>query len=452
MAEAGEAPCIDYDSGQNTITVNCDSSFVDVVQTINNPDVIENQGNGEYLLKANLEVEDGVTFKMNSVSSSAGISDGDIGIPRGNGANTDLQYVKIAGANGIVVYGRIEITGVKITSWDTQTNSPIPQTVTGMVPRAYINLRGSEGGFVHNSELSDLGYQEFGRRGFDLFGDGHSHDLEISGSKFHDMWFAFYSRGAYNIVIDGNEYYNNIKYGLDPHSGTHDMNITNNYLHNNPIGAICSDRCSNILFEGNEIVDNTNVGIFFSRNTSNSIARNNHVVNGGSGIVISESPNNQVYNNTVEGVDLQGIRLLNPIMPDDGVTQGNMIYDNIIFNCEEGIGAARSQSNLLQNNIFSEISASEYHLSGGSSITIREQLFDNARITGEGVGVEGLSSGNDVEIADSGTIQVMEGAIDDEGGDEDEGDSYNTDIQPYSRTLGGDDSITVKSFGVTSSG
>jgi poly(beta-D-mannuronate) C5 epimerase len=443
-AEAGEkSPCIGYDAEENTITINCDSSFLDVVKTLDDPTVFENLGNGEYLLNANLEVADDVTFEMSSSSSNADngavISD-NFGIGENgaeNGGNEALKYLKITGANGIVVYGRIEISGVKITSWNPVTNSPISQTINGSIPRAYINLRGSEGGFVRNSEISYLGYQEFGRRGFDLFGEGYSHDLEISGSKFHDMWFAFYSRGAYNIVIDGDEYYDNIKYGLDPHSGTHDMRITNNYLHNNPIGAICSDRCSNILIEGNEIVDNTKAGIFFSRNMTDSIARNNHVVNGGTGILVSESPNNQVYNNIVEGADLQGIRLLNPEIPDDGVTEGNIIYNNTILNCEDGIGAAKSHNNILENNMFSGIESSEYDLSGGSSITIRGQLFDNSVITGEG---GGLASDNVVEIADSGTVQIIEGAI-----EEGENDTFNTDIQPYSRTLDDGDSITVNS-------
>src|SRR5215210_3557178 len=70
-AEAGEEPCIDYNGAdENTITVNCDSSFLDVVQTIDDPDIIENLGNGEYLLNANLEIADDVTFEMSSYSSS----------------------------------------------------------------------------------------------------------------------------------------------------------------------------------------------------------------------------------------------------------------------------------------------------------------------------------------------------------------------------------------------
>jgi parallel beta-helix repeat protein len=426
-AEAGEVACIDYGGEENTIAINCNASFLDVVQTINDPDILENAGDGEYILNANLEVADGVTFAMTS--------------------NEDgLQYLKLTDANGIIVYGRIEISGIIITSWDTEANSPIFQTITGSVPRAFINLRGSEGGFVSGSEIAYLGYQEFGRRGFDLFGDGPSHDLEIRGSKFHNMWFAFYSRGAYNITVDGNEYYNNIKYALDPHSGTHDMSITNNWLHHNPIGAICSDRCYNILIEGNLVEHNTDHGIFFSRNMYDSIARNNHVSNTSSGITVSESPNNQIYNNTIEGATSHGIRLFNPELPDDGLTEGNLVYNNVISDSEDGITATRSHDNILENNVFSNIQSSEYSLSGGSSITIRGQQFDNALIAAEGSATENL-----VEIVDSGTIEVTEGETDEEdddaGGDEEEGEEnlFNTDNEPFRRTLSDGDSITVNS-------
>ncbi|HJR48488.1 MAG TPA: hypothetical protein VJ799_10075, partial [Nitrososphaeraceae archaeon] len=92
-AEAGEGTCIDYDSTENTIAINCDASFLDLVQTINDPDIIENTGNGEYILNANLEVADGITFEMTSEEDG-------------------LQYLKITGANGIIVHGRIEISGI----------------------------------------------------------------------------------------------------------------------------------------------------------------------------------------------------------------------------------------------------------------------------------------------------------------------------------------------------
>jgi parallel beta-helix repeat protein len=426
-----EGSCIDYDAAENTIAIDCDASFLDVVQSINDPGILEEleeeeeEEGSQYLLKANLEVDDGVTFSMTP----------------GDG----LQYLKIADANGIIVYGKIQIAGVKITSWDTETNSPIFQTITGSIPRAFINLRGSEGGSIQDSEISHLGYSGSGRRGFDLFGDGPSHDLEIRGSEFHNMWFAFFSNRAYNIVVDGNEYHHNIKYALDPHTGTYNMNITNNWLHHNPIGAICSLNCYNILVEGNVIHHNSDYGIFFSRNMHDSIARNNQIYNVTTGIMVSESPNNQIYNNTIEAATSQGIRLQNPELPDDGgFTEDNLVYNNTIISSGEGIGATRSHDNILENNRFSDIESGEYLLSGNSDIIIRGQNFDNILIAEEGSATENL-----VEIVDSGTIEVTEVAND--GGedlvDEEEAENnlYNTDNESYRKRLSDGDSIIVNS-------
>jgi hypothetical protein len=83
---------------------------------------------------------------------------------------------------------------------------------------------------------------------------------------------------------------------------------------------------------------------------------------------------------------------------------------------------------------------------------IRAQHFDDTVIS-----QEGSETDSQVEIVDSGTIQVTEGANDgeedgdsedDEEGDEeeDEASSYNTDDdEPYRRTLSDGDSITVNS-------
>jgi parallel beta-helix repeat protein len=423
-AEAGEVTCIEYDETENTVAVNCSASFLDLVQAINDPDVIEFVGNGEYILKANLEVADGATFAM------ASSEDG-------------LQSLKIVGANGIIVYGKILIDGIRITSWDIEDNSPIFQTETGSIPRAFINFRGSEGGLVQNSEISHLGYTGSGLRGFDLYGDGPSHDLVVRGSEFHHMWFAFFSNGAYNIVVDGNEYHNNIKYALDPHTGTYNMNITSNWLHHNPIGVICSLDCFNITIEGNIVEHNRDYGIFFSRNMTDSVARNNDIYNTTIGIMVSESPYNQIHNNKIERATSQGIRLQNPQIPDDGLTQRNWVYNNTVINSGEGVGAASSHDNTLENNEFSNITSAEYMLSGNSGIIIREQFFDNALIAEEGSATQSL-----VEIVDSGTIQVTEGAGSDDNDDESEESevvSHNTDNQPYRMTVSNGDSIAVNS-------
>jgi parallel beta-helix repeat protein len=444
--------CVGYQSGVSTIAINCDASFLDVVQAINDPGILaqEEGQQGQYILNANLDVADGVSFEMTS---------------SGDG----LQYLKIAGENGIIVHGKILIDGVTITSWNTEEEDVIEQDMNGTIRRGYVQFAASEGSQILNSEFGYLGDVEPGRRGFDLFGEGPSHDMVIRNSTFHNMWFAFYSNSAYNITVDGSEYYDNIKYALDPHTVTHDMIITNNWLHDNPIGVICSDRCWNILIEGNLIEDSTDAGIFFSRNMTDSIARDNHVINARNGILVSESPNNQIYNNTIEGATSNGIRFFTPDMPDDGVTEGNIAYNNVISNSENGITAARSQNNIVENNTFSDMESNEYLLSGNSGIIIRGQQFDDALISGEGIDADedvvvddddadeaddDQTTENVVEIVGSGTIEVTEGANDaeedeDDGdADDDDGDeanSYDTDIEPYSTILGDGDTITVNS-------
>jgi mannuronan 5-epimerase len=419
--------CIDYEATENTITVDCDhTSFGDVISTINDQSVLEKlEEDGEYLLKANLRVADGVTFEMTSNEED------------------NLRYLKIGDANGIIVHGRILINGVKITSWNPSANDVVQQDRSGSVGRGYIQFDASEGSEIINSEFAYLGYMELGRRGFDLHGDGDSRfgygptrDMAIRDSKFHHMWRAFYSTGAYNITIDGNEYHHNLNYAIDPHSGTHDMNITNNWVHNNSIGIICSVNCYNILVEGNKVEDNIRAGIFFSRNMSDSIARNNQIYNATSGIIISESPNNQIYNNTIEAATSEGILLFNPSEPDDGLTEDNLVYNNTILSSATGINATRSYGNSLENILFSNITSSEYLLTRNSSIIIVDRDFDNASIA-EG----GSATDNLVEIAYSGTIEVAE--INEQGIAET--NFYNTDNEPYRKRLSDGDNIIVNS-------
>jgi mannuronan 5-epimerase len=416
-AEAGEGgPCIDYDAAENTIAINCNASFLDVVQTINDPEILENLGNGEYLLNANLEVADDVTFEMTSSSSN---EDG------------GLQYLKITGTNGIIVHGRIEISGIIITSWDTETDSPVSQTDTGSVPRAFINLRISEGGFIEDSEVAYLGYAAPPRRGIDLgeSTDGPSHDFAIRNSRIHDNWMGFYSAGAYNITIDGNEFFSNIKYAVDPHTGTHNMTVSNNKVYNNKdIAVICSLDCYDIIFEGNEVYNNAGSGLMFSRATHDSTIRNNLIYNqyeSAYPISISESQNNEIYGNDISN-STTGISVHNPVQLDeDGMSSDNRIYNNTFDGVQNAIRAVTSSDNTFSNNIFGNVTDFHYILTSNASMDIENQIFDMAN-------VRGVSGANTLSIRDSGTI-IIDNTID-----------HDTDIEPYTQVLSGQ-SININS-------
>jgi parallel beta-helix repeat protein len=409
-----EGACIDYDAAENTIVINCNASFLDVVQAINDPEILEEQEEegGQYLLNANLQVSDGVTFAMT--------------------ANEDgLQYLKISGANGIIVNGRIEISGIIITSWDTETDSPVSQTDTGSVPRAFINLRISEGGFIEDSEVAYLGYAAPPRRGIDLgeSTDGPSHDFAIRNSRIHDNWMGFYSAGAYNITIDGNEFFSNIKYAVDPHTGTHNMTVSNNKVYNNKdIAVICSLDCYDIIFEGNEVYNNAGSGLMFSRATHDSTIRNNLIYNqyeSAYPISISESQNNEIYGNDISN-STTGISVHNPVQLDeDGMSSDNRIYNNTFDGVQNAIRAVTSSDNTFSNNIFGNVTDFHYILTSNASMDIENQIFDMAN-------VRGVSGANTLSIRDSGTI-IIDNTID-----------HDTDIEPYTQVLSGQ-SININS-------
>jgi nitrous oxidase accessory protein NosD len=409
--QSASAACISYSSSSNTITVSCSTATIpQIASTVNNSNFLKSLGNGEWLLRANLQINDGSKLTIST---------------------PDVVRLKIAGSStGLVIYGKIDITGSKITSWDISKGGPILQTSTGSTPRPYIYLKGSEGGTISGAEIAYLGRSGSGFHGFDLYSS--SHDLTITGnSKFHDLWRGFYSNGAYNIVIENSEFYNNIEYAIDPHSGTHDMRVTNVHAHDNKgVGIICSANCDKIVFEGNTVHDNGDTALFFSRATTNSKMMGNTVYHQAEGIAISvsESRNNEIFNNHVSDA-VYGISVHNPSTPDsDGISSGNKIHDNTIGengDVQYGFRAIASSSNTFATNTFgTHITSNHYLIGSSSSITIDHQKFLNTTI-------RAMSGNNVVTITDSGIIKIGS-------------KTYNTDTTPYKTTLSGQ-TITINS-------
>jgi mannuronan 5-epimerase len=406
--EPANADCVT--STSTLIRVTCDTTFGHITTHVTNSAILRNldMDNGQWLLNAVLQVDDGAKLTI---------------------ASSDVSWLKISKANGIVVYGEIDILGSTITSWGT--SAPIQQTSTGKTPRAYINLRGSEGGTISGAEIAYLGYNSNGKRGLDLYGSGSSHDLTITGnSKFHDNWRGFYSSNAYNIVIENSEFYNNIDYTIDPWGGTHDMRVSNVHVHHNKgIGIICSYKCSNMIFENNKVHDNGGAGLFFSRGTTNSIMRNNVVYNQPGdaypiAVSVSESRNNQVYGNKISDSEI-GITVHNPSTPgEDGVSSGNMIRGNTLERVQYAFRALSSAENTFASNAFRTVTGNHYLIGSSASITIENQKFSNTSI-------RGMSGNNEVTIQDCGMIKIG-------------GTIYDTDATPYKKKLSGQ-TITVNS-------
>jgi mannuronan 5-epimerase len=251
-------------------------------------------------------------------------------------------------------YGNIDITGVKVTSWNgtgPDTDLTIPSG--GTRGRAFIRaLSVMEGSTARQSTMnitdSDLGFLGF--NGAESYGVAYKArgcgvatpdicaKLDVLGkeinSTFHDNYMGTYTWGAKDMVFDRNTYTHNYYYGLDPHDDSDYLTITNNTMSGNGNhGLICSERCDHLVIRGNKSVDNARAGvqvhgIMLHRGITDSVVEDNVVTNNrGGGIVVFDSVGNTIKNNTVTGNDY-GLRF--SVGTKDLTVTGNTVKDSKI--------------------------------------------------------------------------------------------------------------------------
>lgn len=361
--EDDPSSCAAFDSEERMITISCKAANLsDVSNQLMDQDVLRRDETVDkgWILNAGIQISPDATLYINS---------------------TDTSWLKILADEQtdypIFVSGSLKIDSVKVTSWNPNTNNYTSsqdshrngEDVTTGTPRPYITVEEGATGptDITNSEIAYLGYESGyggGRTGLRYEGGENS---IISGNNIHHLYFALYTKGVGGMKFENNHIHDNIHYGLDPHTGTHDMTIRNNTVHDNgSIGIICSLDCYNILIEGNEVYNNTKMGIMFSRNMTDSVARDNLVYNEDRGIVISESHNNEVYNNLVSdsgsGIDI------------DEDSSENVVYNNTILNIPDPSEALRlrdgaSEENTLHSNTLINADGEKILLDG---LTIEE--------------------------------------------------------------------------------
>jgi parallel beta-helix repeat protein len=273
-----------------------------------------------------------------------------------NSSSPDVAY-------GLQILGNAYIDSVRISSWNYSSNDYAQNHADGKVPRAYIRVGPNSTGTsrITNSELSYLGSSFYHRSQGLTYLSGKGNVL--INNTIHHMWYGFYSEGVGNMIIEDNNVYDNIKYGIDPHTGTHDILIRNNRVHDNGhIGIICSVDCKNITIDGNQVSNNTGTGIMLSINMQQSIVTNNIVNNENAGIEISQSHNNGVYKNIVKKSN-EGIEIHN-------ASSGNNVHDNLVDNsstCGIQINDNNSLRNTISDNYIINSTTKGICLFGGAS-------------------------------------------------------------------------------------
>lgn len=346
---ADENSCISYNSIENLISIACQhAEFIDIVNSLQNPSILQRETSNfnekNWILNAGINVEKNAILNIDS---------------------NDVTWLKIVPSkntpNAIKVDGSLKVDSVKITSWNPQTNDYVyfsdavkdDELQYTKELRPYIKVNSGATGLtiIKNSELAYLGYKCSGCGGLTFNGGEYG---ALINNDIHHIYKGFYSKGMGYMLIEGNRVHNNHKYGIDPHSGTHDMLIINNIVYDNfNAGIICSADCYNILIEGNKVYNNGHGdnmrGIAVSRNVFDSIIKNNIIYNEDKCISIGRnSYNNHIYENTMSTC-IYGVYITKDSFE-------NKIHDNHIETVGIGlVAASNSNNNDFHSNTLTDV-------------------------------------------------------------------------------------------------
>ena len=291
----------------------------------------------------------------------------------------------------------------------------------------------------------------------------------IQNNQIHHNWRAFYSSGVGGLKFTKNVVHDNYEYGIDPHSGTHDMYITFNKSYNNNHGIICSQDCYNIHIENNELYKNRADGIFLNADSHHSFIKNNNIhdqdtaiqlpsisyseisgntiTNSKYGIKLytesgSKTINNNIHHNNIKASNIgiqvrdgastnsltsntiDGLGTGRGIVVKGSTTSSNVISDNYFSNAKYPISLSGGNINSkFINNHFSTVAPSgEYTLESASALKIETTQFSSDVIKSQD------SSNSPVSISKSGVISVIDGVT---GVTK----KYDTNAQAFSKTL-----------------
>ncbi len=401
--------------------------------------------------------------------------------------SSDTTWLKIL-SDGSVAYGLknsgiLKIDSVKVTSWNVASNTYASPGSDGRTPRAYVvSSDGATGTMnIFNSEISYLGYKGTGHHGLDYYGGEKS---VIQNNQIHHNWRAFYSSGVGGLNFNKNVVHDNYEYGIDPHSGTHDMYITYNKSYNNNHGIICSQMCYNIHIENNELYKNKADGIFLNAGSHHSTIKNNNihdqetaiqlpslsysevygntVTNSEYGIKLYKETgfntiNNNIHNNNIKvsntGIEVRdgastnsftsntidGLGTASGIIVKGSATGGNIFNDNHISNVKYSISltSGNTNSKFINNHLDTVAASGEYTLVSASALKLESTQFSADVIKSLD------SSSNPVSISKSGVISSTDGVTG-------QISKYDTNVKAFSKTLTNNAKITITSIATSS--
>ena len=293
-----------FDPGTNKIVLSAGQGITlpALSQAIDDPRAVREVAPGEWLLGATIDILPGASLRVRApevrwlmLSSS----------PAG------FASIKALG-------GGLDIAGACVTSWDLTQGRVDTEHLDG---RSFLLARNGGQLTIDHAEVRYLGYGEVEAYGMSWRVQGTSG--HITNSIVSHLFYGLYTFDISGLVVQDNEFHDNVLYGVDPHTDSHHLLIERNIVHDNgKHGIILAEDCTDSVIRDNIVYRNEHHGIVLYLNSDRNLVEGNETfANAATGININQSAGNTV--------------------------RGNRSYDNT----ESGIGVSQTaQDNIVENN------------------------------------------------------------------------------------------------------
>ncbi len=257
-------------------------------------------------------------------------------------SNEEVRELQLNSTTGafLVNAGHLYVSGVRVVGFDVEKNAvPLRGYETAMHKfRPFLlSWSGSETNAA-DSEFVALGYSA-GRSYGVTFNSGPVDDYYyraqpkaptgiVVNNSFDNLYYGFYAYEAADVQLVGNEYRDNIIYGIDPHDRSVRLNISLNTAYGTAKkhGIIISREVNDSFIVGNLSFDNHGSGTMLDRSSLGTLVfantlRGNH----GDGMAVFESPCTIVGMNDISDNNRAGIKVRNSW---DVLLLQNVVADN----------------------------------------------------------------------------------------------------------------------------
>jgi parallel beta-helix repeat protein len=391
------------DHGQTTIMVAGQGAVVtlhDIQQGLGTfAALLEAQGNGVWLLNANLLIDRGVTLNLtnaagvrelrlrsqtNGIATAVSASQPATWAAAGDGEYNYASFVYLRTDDGTIT-----IDGVKLYSWDPALQTFDTDIANG---RSYVLAKYTAQLNINQAELSYLGSgdgESYGVSWRDTNDPAHPSILrtrvtgQVTNSFFHHNYYGIYTFQASTMVFRNNTFAYNIRYGFDPHDYSHHFLVEGNQAFSNGShGFIISRGCHHFEFRGNTSHDNTDPdpvklahGFMLDPGSPDSLDPQ------------APSTQNLLEQNEAYGNEGYGLRVLG--------STSNTIQDNRFQHNLNGITVeAGSTGNILTGNTLADNQANGIFIRGGANQTT---VTNNTVLENGTIGIYIKSNDNTVQ-------------------------------------------------------